>query len=127
MRRITLILAAVLALIALPRAAGAADLTGKWSGTMEAVNNARGPITDSHYMTLRQDGASVTGTTGPKPDVQWDIRNGRVEGNKLTFEATAGTLELAFSLNVDGDALAGTAVVKNRQGINWKVTMKRDR
>jgi len=106
-------------------AAAAADLTGKWSGTWEAVNHPRGPASEKHYMTLKQDGASITGTTGPKPEVQWNIKDARLAGNTLTFEALAGTLELAFNLDVNGDVIAGTVVVKNRQGISWNMRMTR--
>lgn len=76
-------------------------------------------------MTLKQDGASITGTTGPKPEVQWNIKDARLAGNTLTFEALAGTLELAFNLDVNGDVIAGTVVVKNRQGISWNMRMTR--
>jgi hypothetical protein len=106
--------------------ATAADLTGRWTGTWESIGNPRGTFTEAHQMTLKQDGATITGTTGPRPDLQWEIANAKLEGNKLTFNSAIGELHLAFSLEVDGDSMAGTATVTNRSGISWKIVMKRE-
>ena len=125
MRYTTLIYVAILALLTLTGPAAAADLTGKWTGTWESIGNPRGTFTEAHHMTLKQDGAAITGTTGPRPDLQWEIRNAKLEGNKLTFNSAAGQLELAFSLEVEGDSIAGKVTVTNRPGIAWKMVVKR--
>ncbi len=78
-------------------------------------------------MTLKQSGGSITGTTGPKRDVQWEIKNARLEGGKLTFNVTTGALELAFQLDVTDDAISGTALLTNQDGISWKVRMKKEK
>jgi len=115
----------MLALLRLTGAAATADLTGKWTGTWESIGNPRGTFTETHQMTLKQDGATITGTTGPRPDFQWEIKNAKLEGNKLTFNSATGQLELAFELEVEGDSIAGKVTVTNRPGISWKMVMKR--
>ena len=125
MRYRTLLDLVVLVLLSFSAAGAAPNLTGKWTGTWESVGNPRGTFTDAHQTDLRQDGTTITGMTGPRPDVQWEIRNAKLEGNTLTFNATAGQLQLAFSLEVDGDSMAGTVTVTNRPSISWKMVMKR--
>ena len=127
MRHRTPVFVVTLALLSLAGAAAAADPTGKWTGTWESIGNPRGTFTEAHQTTLKQDGGAITGTTGPRPDLQWEIRNAKLEGNKLTFNSAAGQLELAFTLEVDGDSMAGTVTVTNRPGISWKMVMKREK
>ena len=115
-----------LVLLSLAETAAAPNLTGKWIGTWESIGNPRGTFTEAHQMTLKQDGATITGTTGPRPDFQWEIKNAKLEGNQLTFNSATGQLQLAFSLEVDGDSMAGTVTVTNRPGIGWKMVMKRE-
>jgi hypothetical protein len=125
MRHRTLVFVVTLALLRLTGATAAADLTGKWTGTWESIGNPRGTFTEAHQMTLKQDGATIMGTTGPRPDFQWEIKNAKLEGNKLTFNSATGQLELAFELEVEGDSIAGKVTVTNRPGISWKMVMKR--
>ena len=127
MRYRTLILFSTLVFLSFSGTVFAADLSGKWVGTWESVGNPRGTFTEAHQTTLKQDGAAITGTTGPRADLQWDIKNAKLEGNKLTFNSGVGQLELAFSLDVDGDSMTGTVAATNRQGINWKMAMKREK
>jgi len=126
MRLVSLIFV-VTAVWSLAGTAAAADLTGEWTGAWESVGNPRGTFTEAHYTTLKQEGAAITGTTGPRPEMQWEIQNAKLEGSKLTFNAAAGQLQLAFALEVDGDSMTGTVRVTNRQGIHWKVAMKREK
>jgi hypothetical protein len=117
----------MLALLSLTGTAAVADLTGKWTGTWESIGNPRGTFTEAHQMTLKQDGAAITGTTGPRPDFQWEIKNVKLEGNKLTFDSATGQMQLAFALEVEGDSMNGTVTVTNRPGISWKMVVKREK
>jgi hypothetical protein len=40
---------------------------------------------------------------------------------------TTGALELAFQLDVTDDAISGTALLTNQDGISWKVRMKKEK
>ena len=64
----------------------AGELAGKWSGRFDITNSAGETKEDSAVMTLKIDGAKVSGTAGPNEDQQWTIQNGKLEAGKLTFE-----------------------------------------
>jgi hypothetical protein len=64
--------------------ARAADVTGNWTAEMKTPD---GNSMQLNY-TLKQDGASLTGTTqGPQGD-QIELSNGKVDGNKLSFDVS---------------------------------------
>jgi hypothetical protein len=84
-----------------------ADVTGKWSGSFE-FNQGGETHTETAYLILKQDGATVTGTGGPNEERQMPIRNGKVDGNKLTFEiALDESRVMSFALQSDADNLKG--------------------
>ena len=100
----------LLALLLTSTALTAADVTGKWSGRWE-MPQAAGE--QPHYMVLKQEGGVVTGTAGPDASQQFDIRNGKMDGDKLTFEVSPGGGPLMkFEFKVDGDNAVGQAQIE---------------
>ncbi|HYL74475.1 MAG TPA: hypothetical protein VEU96_09735 [Bryobacteraceae bacterium] len=98
-RNLCSITALLLALLPL----GAADLSGKWSGTVSVPDQ-----TLQVTLILKVDGASLRGSFGPSEDQQSPIESGRVEGSKMTFQVTGphgGVLH--FELRVEEDTLKG--------------------
>ena len=89
------------------------DLTGKWSGSF-VITSSDGDKKDAMaFMDLKQKGAELTGTAGETPDRQWAIQNGKVEGNKITFEVqTDGPLVKLELALVDGH-LKGEAIAEH--------------
>ena len=105
--------------------AGALDVTGTWTGEWEIdPDGNRGA---GHHMVLAQDGAAVTGTVGPRPEQQGKISNGKLAGDKLTFElAVPFGPKFAFAFTVAGDTMWGTAVLTmNGQERTLKLAAKR--
>src|SRR5262245_56677021 len=73
-------------LLLAPALMSADDFTGKWSGSF-VITSPDGEKKDAMaFMDLKQKGAELTGTAGESPDKQWAIQNGKVDGNKVTFE-----------------------------------------
>jgi hypothetical protein len=63
-------------------------------------------------MVLVQEGHKVTGTAGPQPTQQLAITNGKLAGDKLTFELHIPLgPRLAFDFTVAGKTMWGTAVL----------------
>src|SRR5215831_7710195 len=94
---------------------GAADFTGKWSGTVEIKRDGQSKA-EPAFVILHQDGASLTGSGGPKESDQHAIRNGKVEGNRITFEiALDNERVMHFNLTVTSDHIDGevTAPMKD--------------
>lgn len=89
-------------------ALGAAELTGKWSGSFDITNSDGESKADTAYMSLSQSGGEVTGTAGPNAEKQWAIQKGKLDGQKLTFEVRTedGGL-LVFDLTFDGSSIQG--------------------
>src|SRR5690348_11234100 len=67
----------------------AADLTGKWTGTIEIKRNGEAKA-EPALVILKQEGAVLTGSGGPNEGEQHPMRNGKVDGNKVTFEIPLG-------------------------------------
>jgi len=121
-----LLSAGILFALALP----AADLTGKWTGTMERVGGPpAGVRTDDHFVVLKQSGNTVSGTAGPKRDVQWEIVSAKLDGAKLVFETAApapSKLALVYDLELANGEFEGTVNMKSAAGVSWKLHLKRE-
>jgi len=69
---------------------GATDVSGRWSGF---------PI----YLTLKQDGSTVTGSAGESEDDQIPFQSGSIEDNRVALKL--GVVEI--DLLVQGDQMSG--------------------
>jgi len=95
-------LSALLALASI--AALAADLTGTWKSEPPA-NGKGGPQT----LTLKQDGSALTGTLGGGRGEPVEMKNGKVDGDNVSFEVTrtmqGNEMTMKYSGKVDGSTL----------------------
>src|SRR6185312_1995909 len=86
----------------------AAGVDGKWTLETQGRN---GP--QQSTLTLKSSGATLTGTLegrgGPAA-----ISDGKVDGNKFSFTATAGRGPAKFEGTVDGDTIKGTRTPEGR-------------
>jgi len=100
----------------------AGDLTGKWNGKFDITNSNGETKPDEAYMTLKLEGTTVTGTAGPNVDQQWAIKDGKLEGRKLTFQVITKDNDgndgptLTFDLDFDGDTIRGSATGNGDNG-----------
>ena len=58
----------------------AADIDGKWSGSLDTPN---GPVAVAY--TFKADGTTLTGSTDTPDGQSLPIANGKIEGNKVSF------------------------------------------
>jgi hypothetical protein len=87
----------------------ASDLTGKWSGSFQ-ITRSDGETKDSQvFMELKQTGAQLTGTAGPNAGKQWPIQNGKIDGDKLSFEVQSDGPLIKFELTLSNEHLKGEA------------------
>jgi hypothetical protein len=103
----------------------AADATGKWSGTF----TRDGGDQSTGLVVLKQTGTEITGTAGPTLDEQLPIANGKVEGDKVTFEISSPNgMSLKMSLVLDGDTLKGDVIAsRDGQAMKAKLDLKREK
>jgi hypothetical protein len=82
--------------------ASAADVTGSWTTQMQAQDGSTIQLT----FTFKQDGASLTGSVaspmGPDP---LPISNGKVDGDKLTFDVSFNGITIHHDCTVNGDTI----------------------
>jgi hypothetical protein len=97
--------------LCLPLLLGAENISGRWSGSIVVDDNAGGsPITTSVRAEFQQKANLVSGEIGRREDEHKEqIRNGKVEGGKISFEVTSveTTSAMKFSLVLEGDRLEG--------------------
>src|SRR5262249_55166330 len=74
------------------------------------------------YMELKQKGSEIEGTAGESPDRQWAIRDGRVEGKKITFEVQTDEPLFKFELALVDGHLKGEAKAEH-EGTTVKVVI----
>jgi hypothetical protein len=93
----------------------AGDVSGKYTGTL--------PNGDPVVIVLKQDGAKLTGSGGPSEDQQFPMRNGKIDGDKITFEVVADeekVFKLAFT--VKGETIEGQGISPDGDPMPLKLT-----
>ncbi len=99
-----------------------ADLSGNWPGMLQT-----GMGVDDHNLTLRHRGQALTGTVAFS-NGKWEIRNTKLEGEKLTFEVRldgSSPWVLVYELKVAGDEMTGTVKALDGPFPGGKVRFKR--
>ena len=123
---VTLLLLGTLAL-------AAADVSGKWRGSA-AVKLPDGDHVVPMSAEFKQQGKSVTGTTGKDGEEQYAIEKGKIEDGKLICEFTApeedessGKRTYTLRLNIISDTqLEGEfEAMANGEKMTGKVTLAR--
>jgi hypothetical protein len=75
----------------------AADVDGKWAGSM-ATPNGDVPVN----FTFKADGATLTGSTQGPDGMEVKIANGKTDGDKISFSITVDLGGMPFTLNFTG-------------------------
>ena len=114
----------VVVLLASALVLSAADMTGTWTGTLTPENRDEGPA----LVILKQSGDTVTGTAGPDESERHEIANGKVAGDRITFEVPREHGTMYFVLILEGDKLSGH-ITRERDGQQQtaKLNLKREK
>ena len=102
----------------------AADFTGPWDGSGSMKSGKQ-----DFYFVFWEDGSELNGSGGPDIGQQDVIENGKINGNKISFDLPErdGTT-LHFELSAAGDALTGTVARKKEKGpASGTVSLKKDK
>ena len=116
-----LLLAAMLPTVALC----APNVSGKWSGTlqMDGENNAK-----PAYSFFNQNGNTLSGSVGPDESDQDSFQDGKLDGDKLTFDVPQGPHgegSLHVEMQVNGDQMTGRATWGGPHTGSGKLSLKR--
>jgi hypothetical protein len=89
----------------------AADVSGKWTGTVNVEDPSGGPNIEVRVRAdLRQTADAITGAIGRQEDQTGEtIRNATLDGKRLSFEVSSTEANglVKFTLTLDGDRLDG--------------------
>jgi hypothetical protein len=120
----------LLCALALSAALFGADVTGKWTGTIE-MNRDGETRTTSALLILKQDAAKVTGSIGPNDDRQYKIKSATIENNRLTIEVEPedGPAKVLLNLVLQtDDHMTGDMKAETEQGtMTGKLDVKREK
>jgi hypothetical protein len=86
-----------LALLLAAAPAFAADIDGKWTGSIDTPGGAM-----AINYTFKADGAKLTGSTTGPDGAAIPIKNGKVDGNKISFTLDLDFGQGAMSFNYTG-------------------------
>jgi len=99
----------------------AADVTGTWTGSMQTPDGNDFQLT----FTFKQDADKLTGTVqGPQGD-PIDISNGKVDGDKFTFDVAFNGMTIHHDCTVDGEEIKMTTKSDNADFPGMQLTLKR--
>jgi hypothetical protein len=102
----------------------AADVTGKWEGTITGQRPDGSTSEDPALLILEQKGSTVSGTVGGSESDRHPITSGTIEGSKITLQAknARNDRQMTIELTVEGDEMKGTLTAGERKG---QVVLKR--
>jgi len=105
----------------------AADITGKWSGFFSRTGPNGEAQQETTFLILQQKGTEVTGSGGPEEVRQYPIQNGKIEGDRITFEVLGEGPLYKLDLVLEGDHIKGdvTVVVLGGETVKAKVDITR--
>ncbi len=97
--------------------ASAANVTGKWEGTLKSQRQDGTPSEDSVLLILEQKDTTITGSVGGREDDQHPITKGTIDGDKVIIDArTESGREYHLELRAAGDEMTGTVTSGTRKG-----------
>jgi opacity protein-like surface antigen len=99
--KIVVSLVAALALMLVAAPARAADVDGKWTGSLDTPMGAV-----EVGFNLKADGTTLSGTTTGPDGSEIAIKNGKIEGDKISFLVSIDFGGMALDLNYTGVVMA---------------------
>jgi hypothetical protein len=109
-----------LVMMLMTASAFAADVTGTWTATAQTPN---GDFQLSFM--FKQDGAKLTGTVqGPQGD-PLDISNGKIDGDKFTFDVSINGMTIHHDCTVAGEEINMKTSSDNADFPGMTMTLKK--
>lgn len=121
MKRFMQISAAILIVLS-ATAMFAADATGSWTATVSSPNGDF-----KLTFAFKQDGATLTGTvTGPQ-GAALDITDGKVDGNKISFNVAFNGMTIKHDGTINGDEIKLTTKTGDPNFPDMELTLTREK
>jgi opacity protein-like surface antigen len=117
----SLCVCAVMAMTLGAATAMAADVTGTWTGEVKAPDGSTFPLT----FTFKQDGTTLTGSVLGAGGDPIPITNGKVDGNKFTFDDSFNGITIHHDCTLDGDTIKITTKTDSADFPGMDLTLTR--
>ena len=102
------------------------NVTGKWSGSFNVMDENGGTKESTAVLMLKQSGSEITGTVGPDEGEQHAITKGKIDGDKITLESADGNVSIKLDLALAGDRITGNVnAVGEGRNIKGKIDVMR--
>jgi hypothetical protein len=101
--------------------APAADVTGTWTAEAAAPDGSTFQLT----FTFKQDGAKLTGTVQGPMGEPMEITNGRIDGDKFSFDVSFNGMTISHQCTVAGDEIKMTTKSDSSDFPGMELTLKR--
>ena len=115
----------LVALLLFASPAVAASIAGEWIGTGSSKDEKQ-----NFYFVFLQDGTHLNGSGGSSLYDQNLIQNGKIDGDKISFDIGPGVSNtvMHFNLVASGTELKGTLIEKTGQEtVSETVELKKDK
>jgi opacity protein-like surface antigen len=112
---------AALAMALSAASAMAADVTGRWTADVKAPDGSSFPLT----FTFKQDGNTLTGTVLGAGGDPIPITNGKVDGDKFTFDDSFNGITIHHDCTLDGDTIKITTKTDSADFPGMELTLTR--
>jgi hypothetical protein len=100
---------AMAGLLLVSMSVSAADVTGRWEGTVVSERSDGSTNEDGALLILTQKGTTISGSIGGGDTDQFPITSGSIDGNRITITATGPNgRDHHLDLTLEGDELKGT-------------------
>ena len=102
------------------------NVTGKWSGSFNVMDENGGTKESTAVLMLKQSGSEITGTVGPDEGEQHAITKGKIDGDKITLESADGNVSIKLDLALAGDRITGNvSAVGEGRSMKGKIDVTR--
>ena len=117
------IIASVVILLVIGATAYAADIDGNWSGSVQSPQGEF-PVN----FTFKADGAKLTGSMLGLDGMPVPIKDGKIEGNAITFSVTLDFGGMPFELSYKGVVSAAEIkMTAEALGMPFEFVVKKDK
>jgi hypothetical protein len=123
MKMLLSLCAALLLTFGAATAFAATDVTGAWTGKMVGPNGDGVQIT----FTFKQDGVKLTGTVGGPMGDPMEITDGKVDGDKLSFNVSFNGMTIKHEGVITGDTIKLTTKAEGGDFPGGEMTLTRNK
>lgn len=115
--------AAVVLIFSVRPVLAATNVTGNWTGSMNSPDGNSFTLTFS----FKQDGQKLTGTVEGPQGQPMDIENGKVDGNKLSFDVSFNGMTITHEGTIEGNEIKMTTKSQDGQMPPMDFTLTREK